>query len=223
MERQPLSDTLKSVMREHFLSELKGHRSLEAYELDLFDWFRKETEDAWARMYTEEQKYIQKQGASGSEEINDSGIIPVSYFRKRMRYSHVIFLASLLEGAMKRECGRLTAALGEKILFNPSDLKGDPWSARKVFLERYGSFKTPDDLWASIKSLLAVRNALIHHNGEISLLTEEQVGVLRKTPHINVENVEIDIEDGYLDQPKEAIRELMEFLHCRVNSVVDSY
>ena len=221
MELGPIPDYLKGAMRKHFLSGLKGHRSLETYELDLFDWFREETEETWARMDAEEQKYIQEQLASGAEEINDTGILATNYYRKRMRYSHVIFLASLLEGAMKRECDRLTAALGEKILFKPSELKGDPWSARRVFLERHGAFQTPDDLWDPIKALLAARNALVHHNGEISLLLPEQVSALGKIHGIDTSHSEVGIDGTYLDQATEAVRNLMEFIHESVNSVID--
>jgi hypothetical protein len=221
MELGPIPDYLKNAMRKHFLSGLKDHRSLETYELDLFGWFRRETEETWAQMDTEEQKYVQEQIAAGAEEINDSGVLAVGYYRKRMRYSHVIFLASLLEGAMKHECDRLTIALGAKVLFKPSELKGDPWSARKVFLERHSSFQTTADLWDSIKDLLAVRNALVHHNGEISLLTKEQVAALGKIPGVDVEHSDVGIEASYLDQATESVRNLMEFVHERTNSVID--
>ncbi|MEA3642898.1 MAG: hypothetical protein VBE63_23580 [Lamprobacter sp.] len=221
MELGPIPNHLKRAMREHFLSELKGRHSLETYELDLFWWFRRETEETWLQMDVEEQKYIQEQIAAGAEEINDSGIVTVDYYRKRMRFSHIIFLTSLLESGMKRECNRLTIALHEKILFKASDLKGDPWSARKVFLERYGSFQTPNDLWDPIKKLLAVRNALVHHNGEVSMLTKDQAAALGKIPGIDVKRSEIDIDVSYVDQASESVRKIMKFLHDKTNSVVD--
>lgn len=221
MELGPIPDSLKNSMRKHFLSGLKGHRSLEIYELDLFRWFRHETEETWAKMEAEEQKYIQEQVDSGSDEINDSGILAVGYYRKRTRYSHVIFLASLLEGAMKRECDRLASTLGEKILFKPSELKGDPWSCRRTFLERHGSFQTPDELWSPIKILLAVRNALVHHNGEILLLTQEQISALSKVTGVDVTRSEVGIEAQYLDQATESAGNLMGFLHDKTNSVID--
>lgn len=216
-----IPDHLKSSMRKQFLAGLKGHRSLETYELDLFGWFRKETEETWARMDAEEKEYVQEQVAAGAEEINDSGILAVGYYRKRMRHSHVIFLASLLEGAMKRECDRLAIALGDKVMFKPSELKADPWSARKVFLERHGSFQTPDDLWRSIKDIISLRNALVHHNGEISLLTKEQIAVLGKIPGVDVLHSEVGIEASFLDQAAESVRNLMAFIHDRTNSVID--
>ena len=216
-----ISDHSKNAKRKHFLTGLKGDRSLGTYALDLFDWFIKETEDTWAKLDAEEQKYINEQIAAGGEEMNDSGVFAVAYYRKRMRYAHVIFLASLLEGAMKRECERLTIALGDKVLFKPAELKGDPWTARRVFLERHAAFQIPDCKWGSIKDLLAVRNALVHHNGEISLLAQQQVASLRKITGVVLECSEIGIDASYLDLAQESVRNVMEFIHERTNAVID--
>lgn len=221
MELGPIPDYLKNSMRKHFLSGLKRHRSLEIYELDLFRWFRNETEETWAQMETEEQRFIQQQVATGVEEMNDTGVLAVDYYRKRTRYSHVIFLASLIETAMKRECDRFSKALGDKILFKPSELKGDPWSARKSFLERHGSFQTPDSMWSAVKDLLALRNALVHHNGEVLLFTKEQIAVLGKIAGVDMAHSEIEIESEYLEQAAQSAGNLMEFLHENTNSVID--
>jgi hypothetical protein len=73
----------------------------------------------------------------------------------------------------------------------------------------------------SIYDFLAVRNALVHHNGEISLLTQEQVAALGKIPGVDVEHSEVGIEASYLDQATESVRNLMEFVHERTNLVID--
>lgn len=217
----PIPDYLKNAMRDHFLSGLKDNHSLEIYELDLFRWFRSETEETWGAMNAEEQKYLQEQVASGVDEINDTGVLAVAYYRTRMRSSHVIFLATLLESAMKRECQRLTIALSEKVMFNPSELKGDPWSARKLFLERHASFQICSDLWNPINDLLSVRNAFVHHGGDVTLLTAEQISRLQKIPDINVDNSEIQVGVNYIDYASEAVKELMQFIHKKTNSVID--
>lgn len=217
----PIPDYLKPGMRKRFLASLKNSRSLDTYELDLFRWFKKETEDTWAQMDAEEQRYINEQVASGSEEINDTGVVATDYYRKRMRSSHVIFLASLLESAMKRECERLTHALGEQALFKPADLKGDPWSARRTFLEGYGSFEIPNNLWDPIKSLLAVRNALVHHSGDVFLLTREQISALSKIPGISMDASEVGIDESYVDHAIDSVRDVMEFLHDKTNALID--
>lgn len=221
MNLEPTPDYLKSGIRKHFLSGLKTSHSLEMYELYLFRWFKNETEKTWVRMDAEEQRYIQEQAALGKEEINDSGIVATDYYRKRMRFSHVIFLASLLEGAMKRECDRLTHALGGQALFKPSDLKGDPWSVRRLFLERYGSFEIPSSMWAPVKDLLVVRNALVHHNGDSLLLTQEQVSTLSKISGISLNSSEVGIDESYVDQAIESTSTVMQFLHEKINELID--
>jgi len=220
MELELVTDNVNS-MREYFFSGLKNQRSLEHLEMDLFRWFRNETEKAWALMEAEESTYIRAQVAARPDDVNDSGIIAVNYYCKRMRYSQVIFLTSLLESAMKRECSRLSTTLGEKVMFEAAELKGDPWSARKTFLERHGKFQTPADQWRQIKDLLVLRNAIVHHNGERSLLTKEQRDILKKIAGIDLENFEVGIAKSYLDRATESVCNLMEFLHNTINETID--
>lgn len=221
MDLGPIPEYLKPGMRKRFLSGLKDSRSLETYELDLLRWFKRETEEAWARMDAEEQRYIQEQIASGAEEINDSGIVATDYYRKRMRSSHIIFLASLLESAMKRECERLSHALGDQALFKPSDLKGDPWKVKRVFLERYGSFEISESLWAPIKNILTVRNALVHHSGDVFLLTQEQISTLNNVSGISLSSSEVAIDESFVDQAIDSVRNVVQFLHDKINEVID--
>lgn len=221
MDLGPIPDHLKPDMRKRFLSGLKNNNSLETYELDLFGWFKEETEETWARMDAEEQRCIQEQVASGAEEINNSGVIATDYYRRRMRSSHVIFLASLLESAMKRECERLSHALRDQALFKPSDLKGDPWKVRRIFLERYGSFEIPETLWEPIKDLLTVRNALVHHNGDVFLLTQEQISTLCNVSGISLSSSEVGIDERFVDQAIDSVRNIAQFLHNNINEVID--
>jgi len=55
-------------------------------------------------MLLEEQRYIQEQADSGQQDLNDSGIVAAEYYAKRIRYSHVIYMASLLEAFLRGEC-----------------------------------------------------------------------------------------------------------------------
>jgi hypothetical protein len=221
MDIGPIPEHLKAAFRDRYLSGLKGDRSLDHIELDLFRWFMRETEEAWAQMEAEEQQFIQDQLVKGADEINDSGLIASHYYGKRTRYSHVIFLASLLEGAMKHECQRLSNALGDAVLFKPAELKGDAWGARRLFLERHARFTTPDALWLPIAGLLEVRNALVHHNGEHSLLTAQQVGALKKLKGIDLTGSDLRIASDYLERAANAVGELMDHLHMQTNAAID--
>lgn len=217
----PIPEYLKAGMRERFLTSLKNSRSLDTYELDLFRWFITETEETWTRMDTEEQAFIKEQLDGGAEDINDSGVVAVDYYRKRMRSSHVVFLTSLLEGAMKRECDRVIVALGELILFKPAELKGDPWTARRVFLERHGAFETPEALSAPIRELLSLRNALVHHCGEAALLGSDEIARLRKIAGVAVDATYIAIEASYVETATAVVLALAEFLHEMTNRLID--
>lgn len=212
---------MKLSMRRQFLSSLKDHYSLGSNELDLFRWFVAETEEISGRMEAEERKYIQEQIDAGVEEFNDSGMLVVDYYRETMRSSHVVFLTSLLEGALKRECNRIVLALGEQILFKPTELKGEVWSSRKLFLEKYCSFSTPENLWNPILELLAVRNAFVHHSGDVSLLATKQVGKLNKIKYINVDSAYVTIEPLFIDTSLRAVRELTDFLHKKTGELID--
>lgn len=214
-----IPDSLKTAIREHFLFQLKGQHPLDLYELELFSWFRKETENTWSHMDSEERNYLQIQVSAEIEEINESGIIATEYYRKRMRYSHVTFLTSLLENAMKRECDRLSMALGDKILFKLSELKGDPWSSRKLFLEKYGCFATPPNLWDPIQNLTFVRNVLVHENGQPS--QQKTIHPIKKIADIKIVNHEIDIGVEFLEQSTESVKSFLEFIHQRINHIVD--
>lgn len=222
MEIAEIPENLKSAMRMRFLSGLKSIDAVDLYELELFRWFRDETERTWASMEAKEQRYIKEQSGQGAEDINDSGLIAADYYCKRMRYSHVIFLTTILEGAMKQECARLSKALGPLALFELRDLKGGPWTVKKLFLERYGHFEVSDVLWTPIKQLLNVRNAIVHHSGDLLPLTEEQSSSLQKIKGISLNSNEVQIDNEYVDLAIAAVQEALEFIHNEVDKVIDS-
>ena len=221
MSLGPIPDHLKQGMRKRFLEGLKDRRALDMYELDLFQWFKDETEMTWADMDAKERQYIQEQVAAGADEVNDSGVVATDYFRNRMRVSHIVFLSSLLEDSMKQECDRVLQALKDQVVFKPSELKGDPWSARRTFLERHGSFSIPDELWDPVRDLLAVRNALVHQNGDTSFLSDKQIAQLRKLSGITVDAPELGIEVSFVDDATKLVRAVIEFLHCQINALID--
>ncbi|HEJ3685335.1 hypothetical protein [Pseudomonas aeruginosa] len=217
----PIPDYLKKEMRKHFLKGLKENKPMDTYALDLFQWFRQETEDTWQQMDAEEQAYIKEQVNSGAAEVNDSGILATEYYRKRMRASHVIFLASLLEGVMKQECDRVILALPNQVMFKPSELKGDAWSSRRTFLERHGNFSIPVGLWKPIESLLAVRNALAHHSGEVHLLTSQQISQLKNITGVAVDSNELEIDVKFLDNASRSVKDIAEYLHSQIDNMID--
>src|SRR4029434_7759218 len=105
-----LPEHLKKSLRALMLAEMSND-TLDLYEIQLFDWYVKETEAVLNQMLSSEHAYIQEQIAAGVPDANDSGIVAVEYYTKRIRYSHVIYLTSLLETCLERACSNLTVAV----------------------------------------------------------------------------------------------------------------
>jgi len=149
MNKLPLEppEHLKKSLRTLMLAQL-GSDTLDIFELELFDWYVKETESVLRQMLAGEHAYIQEQIAAGTPDVNDSGMVAVDYYGKRLRYSHIIYLTSLLETCLERACTTLTTAIGkDAVPFSLEDLGGDQWSKRRKFLERKRP-QTPVLTWA---------------------------------------------------------------------------
>ena len=162
------------------------HQSLEEYEFQLFKWHVKETDTLIDKMIKDETSYIKNQTDTGDTEQDDSGMVAAEYYMCRVRYSHVIHLASLFESMLKGECDRLAQAIGENnLLFKLSELKGEPWLVKRRFIERYGQFEVPDEIWQPAEDLLKVRNVVIHANGAIDSRQPDQKRAIEKQPGIS--------------------------------------
>lgn len=216
---------LKNRPKQEFLLQLKNSGGLADDELSLFEWYASETENFSRQMLEIEQAYIQEQIATEAEEINDSGLIPVQYFMKRSRYSHVIYLASLGETYLSDACKRLTAALGENITFKLEELSAKSWARERKYLERYGKFEIPDHIWKPFANIYLVRNALVHENGVINVLFEaerEKIKMKYKdSVGVSVEGCEIEIESSYIPHAISTLRSFVEFVDGKLGDVID--
>ncbi len=189
---------LKHKMRKAFLAQLEPN-TVEVFELELFVWYLKETETVVSGMLAAEREDVQQQTSQGVEDVNDSGIVAAEYYTKRIRYSHVIYLTSLLETCLERACSVLRTAIGdENVPFQLADLSGDQWTKKRKFLERYGHFELPKDRWSEIEILTSVRNCLVHDNGNSDGLSQNTRKAVGQRPGINVEGNEVRIEEAFV-------------------------
>ncbi len=211
-------------MRHTFLADLSRPPLLPSDELELFEWYFHETESLYKMMLVTEQDFIQEQIAKGIEDINDSGMLPVRYFIKRSRYSHVIYLASLGEKYLADSCTRLTIALGERIVFALDEIHGEKWVRRRKYLERYGHFVVPEDTWAKFYTINEIRNELVHNNGAIEALFEDERKKVRdkfkRLQGVDVENYEIDIRPEFIESSVTALRALVGFIDSELEGVI---
>jgi hypothetical protein len=223
-EGSKLTPELKALLRREWLGQLRDRGVLDTFELELelFGWYLRETDELIVQMEVEEVACIREQLDAGDPEPNDSGIVAASYYARRVRYSHVIYLASLLESVMKRECRRLFVALGKpNVPFLWSDLKGDPWSAKRQFLEKYGHFEIEPMLWRPLQHLLNVRNVLVHDNGTVDSLSLDRRAAITKASGIDIISDELEIKAEYIQSAFEAVQKIARFLNENVRVVID--
>ena len=146
----------------------------------------------------------------------------VEYYLKRVRYSHVIYIASLLETFLERSCVRLEEVLGKQNLpFTTADLKGSQWVVRKKFLERYGNFSIPKSIWFDIEELIKLRNNIVHDNGDTSTLNEKDKQAVAKRSGIKLSGHEVVIEANYIHSALEAIKSVVQFVEKEIGAMVD--
>ena len=205
-----------------WLRQLRNLGSIDENEFSLFDWYLSETEALVTKIESEEAVYVDQQIASGVQEPNNTGLLAASYWARRIRYSHVIHLASMVEGVMKRQCDRLILTLGEQAApFSPADLKGDQWSVKRKVLERYGHFEITEALWTRTGQLIDVRNVVVHENGDASSLSDSRRRALANLPGIRLVSGEIEVSVVFVRDAFSLVREIAEFLDRHVNEVID--
>ena len=216
-----LPSDVKRALRALMLGELSSN-TLDVFEIELFEWYVRETEKVLDEMSRAESSYIQEQVDAGDPEPNDSGLVAVDYHARRIRYSHIIYLTSLLETSLERACSTLSTAVGkENIPFRLRDLSGDQWSKRRNFLERYGRFELPADLWSKIQVLLQVRNYLVHENGSTANLDEGLRAQLGTCDGLGIDGYEFRIDDTYVKAAFVVVRSFVSAVEERVRKVIE--
>lgn len=199
-----------------------GTDTLDMYELSLFDWYMKETEGVVENILSEENQYIEKQVKRGTSDLNDSGVIAVNYYTKRLRYSHVIYLTSLLETCLRRSCDDLEALLGsENIPFGLDQIRGNQWSTKEKYLEAYGGFELPAGPQSILRKLILVRNCVVHDNGDTTGYKESRIKELRDLPGIEIINGELAVEHEYVRTASDALRTFVEAVEAEFRRVRD--
>lgn len=212
------------AFRKSLLEQMKGQQILDAYELSLFEWYVRERAQTIDLMLTEERAYIKEQHDAGLDlgDVNDSGMIAVEYHIKRARYADVIYLTSLLELYLSRASMKLKDVLGDhNVTFRPDELAGNKWVKHKKFLEGYGKFSFPDDAWATLLTLIEVRNILVHENGDTAAIRSTNLNKIQESPGLQADRGELVIEDAYITHCLSAFRSVVEHVNNQINQSIE--
>lgn len=222
LDDQQIPEAVRKSIKAMRLKQLKGTPTLDIYELELFDWYAKETEELLNRMLSAGRSYIQEQLNTEAEEINDSGMVAVDYYLKRIRYSHVIYLTSLLETCLERACDTLTKAVGKQNLsFEVTELRGDQWVHEAEVSRKVWRFEIPEEMWSAIQVLISIRNNLVHDNGDTNTLKANEKIAIAKWPGIKLNGNEVVIEPPLVGHAFEAMKSLTSFVEDRLAEVID--
>jgi hypothetical protein len=215
-----LPEAMKRSLRALMFDDMDPD-TLDIYEIELFEWYVKETEAVLEKMLSIERAYIQDQTEKDVPEINDSGILAVEYYARRMRYSHVIYLVSLLESCLARACSTLITVTGpETKPFGPTELKGDQWKRRRDFMQRYGNVTIPSELWSVPQMLIFVRNCLVHENGSTANIPDDRKGEIRKLQGLDVDGPDFKIEQVYVQQALNGLRVLVRHVEDGIREAI---
>ena len=212
---------IRKMLRDSMLDQLSAEGLLDIFEIELFEFYISETEKVMSRMLEDESSYLQEQTKAGNPDPNDSGILAVNYHIRRVRYSNIIHLTSLLETCLERACTNLESIIGtEAIPFRLSELKGDQWSKRYRFLERYGCFELPKGLLTELETLTTIRNILVHENGNTTKIPSNKRNDLNLCEGVDARNHEIGIEEAYVRHALGLVNQLVKELEIRLREVI---
>ena len=218
-----IPDYLKDILNNELFERLLVPEStLPLFELSLFRWHAEETEALHQRMHAEELAYINEQIAANQDELNDSGMLTVEYFYKRIRYSDVVHLVSLLESALDAACNNLRLVLPpDSMLFDLKELQGNKWEVRRMFLERYGRFNHPTELWKPVKLLIRIRNSIVHDNGSTHSLNANDKKALAGCKGLDVSAYWIDVKFEYVKGAVDDLEKLINYYEENVRQAID--
>lgn len=220
MDKLEIPPGLRSRFRREFLMSIENKAGIDQDETELFDWFVQETDGMIDSMLATERTVIQEQVDSGREDINDSGLVAVGYFAKRMRYSHVIFLTSLFETYLDHACTMLRNVIGEgNMPFTLEELAGDKWSKRRRFLQRYGHFEVKQTKWETVEVLTLIRNVLVHENGRTTGITEKNRKRLDQHPGLRLDGYEVIVEPEFIKAMSSELKLLINEIHAEIQKV----
>jgi len=214
---------IESILRKMELRRLSASSLLNSDELALLECYIEKNEQWVDHAKAEEQAHIQSQYCS-PDGVNEYGMIAIRHFERRLRYSHVIYLTSVLDSLLEKACEHLVKIRGNQNLpFKAEDLKGERHEAQMRFLTACGCIDLPGDLVKFIEKLYALRRVIVVANGNPARLEKLMGSKWSPIPidGIHIHGEDIEIGGKYIQAAIAAIREAAEHIEKGMRSLVD--
>lgn len=208
-------------MRAGWLESVKRFQGLPRDEMALFDWYLKHTEDTINQIEATAQADIAAQVSRGDSEVDDSALVALRYFTKRVRYSHVIYLDSLGDQYLRSTYDMLKAVLGKRVSLTVEDLQGEVWATMPKYFQAFGQFSIPDNVKTNVRALSDVRNILCHENGSTSKLNAQRISRLKKLAGISIVGGEIAIDKPFIEFAKSTLISLVACVDDGLREYID--
>lgn len=187
--------SIKRMWARICLEQSKGDDLLDYEELNLFEWYTRESASTLERMRGDVEAYIseQRRAILDDLELDDSGRIAMDYYLSRARYADIVYLTSLLENYLSKASEKLEWVIGDNnVNFRPRELRGNKWERHKTFLERHGVSEFPKEPWGKLEKLINIRNDVVHNNQD-HRISESEIGEYLSAFRALVEHVTLEI------------------------------
>lgn len=101
-----------------------------------------------------------------------------------------------------------------------NEIRGDQWETKRKFLERYGKFSVPKDIWLEIHVLTLIRNNLVHDNGDTNALSKKLKDSISNKVGLSIEGSDIVIEKEYIDNVFNAMKSLFKYIEGQIEGII---
>ena len=193
------------------------HR-LGLFEIGLFEYYLDDGEKRIANMIEAENDAIDEYSRRDVE-YNDTSMTAVQYFEKRIRYSHIIYLNTLLEKCLKEGCARIKDTVGlQEIPFNWTELKGNSWEQCTKCLKVYAKVEIEDSQKEKIRTLSDIRNNIVHDGGSVD---ESFANRISGVAGLRIRSAEIHIDGQYVRDMLEIVKSIAEKIDHEITKIED--
>ena len=173
--------------------------------------FEVESEELWAASLAENERTKDHEDDSEHDYRHSDSLREIEFISLRMhRYSSILSSYAYLENSMNKLCEEYHIA--KQLPLDPSQVKGEGIERSKLYLSKLAEldFDKINKEWSQLQILNALRNCIIHADGDVNLTRKKLDNIINNTPGLSfVDNSLIMMEASYIHSAVDAIQTLL--------------